>query len=516
MERSPDEELVLHDPVTCAAGVDGIARFSEESALRGLDRELSDPGALDDLLAYGHGGSTIAQDFDGDGDIDLMFGRFDGPPDLYLNDGGGSFDRVLDTGIVLPTMIPFETTSMSAVDLDDDRIPEILLGSGVQFVLYRSTGTGTFGEFEDVYFQASAPRMDFLTHNWGDPDGDGDLDLLFASASSNVGDEGDPEVLLWQDDGAFDRTTTLDNGRGTTSLLGLFTDMDGDQNQDIFIPSDNGPPSSLWRNDGGTTPEFTDVAEGVGTDIVMAAMGVDLVDLDGDGLLDYCMTDVGPPRCLQSHVSDTYFETGLGLGLVPEDWIGSNGTVGWSFDFADFDADGHLDAAQASGPFPMEGEVVDLLDWPDLLWHGSPDGTFRDATEETGFGDVDNHVGLVTADFDGDGFLDIVTAGPKETPKLHMNECSDGAWMMVELVGPEGNSEGIGAQVQIRAGQIHQTREVQSLRGLSQGPSRVHFGLGDEEALDVLTVRWPDGAVSNFADIPAYRMVTVAHPSLID
>ncbi len=229
VERSPDEELVLHGPVTCAAGVDGIARFCEESALRGLDRELSDPGALDDLLAYGHGGSTIAQDFDGDGDIDLMFGRFDGPPDLYLNDGGGSFDRVLDTGIVLPTMIPFETTSMSAVDLDDDRIPEILLGSGVEFVLYRSTGTGTFGEFEDVYFQASAPRMDFLTHNWGDPDGDGDLDLFFASASSNVGDEGDPEVLLWQDDGAFDRTTTLDNGRGTTSLLGLFTDMDGDQ-----------------------------------------------------------------------------------------------------------------------------------------------------------------------------------------------------------------------------------------------------------------------------------------------
>ena len=86
---------------------------------------------------------------------------------------------------------------------------------------------------------------------------------------------------------------------------------------------------------------------------------------------------------------------------------------------------------------------------------------------------------------------------------------------MIELVGPLGNSEGVGAQVEVRDGDYRQVREVQTLRGLSQGPSRIHFGLGDRDSVARVTVRWTDGTTSNFEDVPTRRTATVAHPSRV-
>ena len=510
---SPDDELTLGEEIVCSEPVDGPERFFEDGVARGLDRALSDPGAVDELLAYGHGGSTVAQDLEGDGDIDLVFGRLDGPPDIYLNDGQARFSR-LEAELALPTERRFETTSVSGVDVDDDGRVDLLLGNGGWFLLFRGEGDGAFAAYEELHIEAEQPRKEFLTHAWGDPDGDNDLDLLLPSTSMGQG-EGDPELILFQDAGSWDDPLLLDNGVGTTTLLGLFTDVDSDHDQDVFIPSDLGPPSTLWENDGGV---FTEVASAVGTDIVMAAMGIDAADINGDGLLDYCMTDVGPLRCLQSDASGIYLEPGPGLGLTPSDWVGQAGTVGWSFDFADFDADGRLDAAQSSGPFPEEdiGNDIDFFDWPDLLWFGDDDGRFADVTADVGFGDIGNNVGLVTADFDGDGFLDIVTAGPLRPPSLFMNRCSDGGWLLVDLVGPLGNVEGIGAAVEVRAGDHRQLREVQTLRGLSQGPSEVHFGVGARDRVDRVTVRWTDGTTSSFEDVPTRRRVTIAHPSRVE
>jgi enediyne biosynthesis protein E4 len=509
---SPTEELSIGDEVVCVDPVSGMGRFSEQSQTRGLTRGLSDPGAIKEPLAWGHGGSTVAQDMDADGDIDLVFGRFDGDPDIYVNDGTGNFARREITLEVPPRL--FETVTISAQDMDGDDKTDLILTNEGWVLLYRALGDYLYAPFEEIHIEDGSPRHGWLTHTWGDPDGDNDLDLLLPTSTNNGG-EGDPELLVWNEDGVFGEPTRLDNGVGTTTLVGLFTDVDGDQDSDIFIPSDLGPPSTMWRNDAGA---FTEIAESVGAAVSMAGMGVDAADLNGDGLLDYCITDVGPPRCLQSDPSGIYVEPGAALGLTPAEWIEHAGTIGWSLDFADFDADGNLDLAQSGGPFPKEDseEEVTFFDWPDLLWSSDDDGQFTDVTAEAGFGDIANHTGLATADFDGDGFLDIVAAGPINTPVLHMNTCGAGGWLMVELVGPLGNNEGFGAQVEIEDGTYRQTREVQSLRGISQGPSRIHFGLGNRDEVDRLTVRWPDGETSNFAAVPTRRQVTVAHPSRVE
>jgi len=347
IELSPDEAITLGAEVVCGSPSAGMNRFLPQAVERGIDRPLSDTAAIDEFLAYGHGGSTIAQDLDADGDIDLIFGRLDGPPDAYVNDGAGHFEHV-DLGIEFPPGRRYETTSISAVDLDGDRLPEILTGNGGWFLLFRPVAPLSYGEAEQVHLEEETPRMDLLTHAWGDPDGDNDLDLLLPSTSMTRG-EGDPELIITQNDGVLDEITQLDNGVGTTTLVGLFTDVDGDHDQDVFIPSDLGPPSTLWVND---ADGFTERAPELGTDIVMAAMGVDAADLNGDGLLDYCMTDVGPPRCLQSHASGMYLEPGPGLGLTPSAWVETAGTVGWSIEFADLDADGNLDWRSPPAPSP--------------------------------------------------------------------------------------------------------------------------------------------------------------------
>ena len=83
-----------------------------------------------------------------------------------------------------------------------------------------------------------------------------------------------------------------------------------------------------------------------GADLEMAAMGLDSADLNADGQLDYCITDVGRPLCLVSQGDGLYAEGGASLGVYP-DGVGGAGaflsTVGWSLDFADLDNDGWMD-----------------------------------------------------------------------------------------------------------------------------------------------------------------------------
>ena len=56
-------------------------------------------------------------------------------------------------------------------------------------------------------------------------------------------------------------------------------------------------------------------------------------------------------------------------------------------------------------------------------------------------------------------------------------------------------------------------RELYTLRGQGQGPSRFHFGFGDAEAADILRIEWPDGTVSEAEQVPGRRFVRVEHPN---
>jgi hypothetical protein len=88
--------------------------------------------------------------------------------------------------------------------------------------------------------------------------------------------------------------------------------------------------------------------------------------------------------------------------------------------------------------------------------------------------------------------------------------CGDAHWIELSLEGPAPDTRAVGAVVEVVAGE-HKWRRFVTGGGTSlysTGPSEVHVGLGDAEVVDV-TVRWPDGVVSEHPGLPADRRVSI-------
>ncbi len=499
----------------CDDPVSGIDRFTEEGAARGLTAVLPSTEEVYGTVLTGRGGSLAVEDLDADGDVDVLAGGFDGTIDVYENDGSGMF-----THSELSFRL-FGSDSLEAIavgDLDGDGLPEVILPANRRFITFENRGSLIFDEGRSVSVAPEDARRTFLTGTLGDVDGDGDLDLSLPSIGTpsesldEDAGEGDPDPLVLWESGAWTLYDELDGtGEGSRCRAATFTDRDRDGDADLFVVSDSGPPSSFWRNDGpdgGGALVLEDDASAIQADLVMAAMGLDGWDFNQDGLLDYCISDLGPPRCLQSEPDGGYTQIQSTLSLTPDAPVTARfPTVGWSLDLTDLDNDGHVDMVQASGP-EHASYAAGVSDFPDLMWQGRGDGTFEDVTAEAGFGDVGSHAGLATADVDGDGWQDVLVVGPGESPLLWMNRCGEDHWLQLELVAAGPNTTAIGAVVEAEVGDTIQLREVLSLRGPGQRPTRLHFGLGDADTVERLTIWWPDGSVTEATDVPVDRVVT--------
>jgi hypothetical protein len=86
-----------------------------------------------------------------------------------------------------------------------------------------------------------------------------------------------------------------------------------------------------------------------------------------------------------------------------------------------------------------------------------------------------------------------------------------GHWLQIKLVGGKRNRQAIGAQVTVVTPDGAQKKEVGSSEGsfFSQGHYRLYFGLGPHSQADLITVRWPDGIVTEYKSIDGDRLLTI-------
>lgn len=507
----PGPAFTLGDEQPCESPTSGWSRFTEVGVERGLT-EIAVDEDTDDYPVLGFETMVVAEDVDLDGDIDLLIAGASWLPTVWLNDGTAHFTK----GPAIPPGPVDEPDLFGLADLDGNRLPDLV---GNQFYggawVALNLGEGAFSEITHVPpgIPGKAPATGIAL---GDVDFDGDVDAVVSGGAEDHNSvDVPPTVLLTNEAGELTATGTLNEGFGVNAIGTTFTDRDWDGVPEILqVTGTDSPglPNAWWAYDGG----WSDIAPELGVDLNLAGMGVAVTDLNDDGFMDFCGSDVGAPLCMQSLPDGTYVEVGQALGIEPaerfdEQWS----TLGWAMRFADLDADGETELLQASG-YDRESWFRDLVGWPDLLWsRDQAGGGFTDVSAAAGFDLAEDHYGIAEADFDGDGWLDVATAGPLAPPRLFLNSCGAGGWLDVELLGATINASALGARVEVEAGGRVWKREVLGPKGSGQSPSRAHVGVGDFDAVDRLTIRWPDGQVTEATDLPTRRTVVARHPEFV-
>jgi hypothetical protein len=535
-DPDPNRVIVTPGPI-CAEPATGVDRWLlVPPAAHGIvDAPDADPTAS---ACPRVPGALVASDLDGDGDPDLVFGRRQGFPRIFENDGTGSFVEA-DPGAAGPGR---DGLAVLAADLTGDRLPELILtGEGFAAVA-RNLGGLRFADPEFVWFEETYPVTCYQTASVGDVDGDGDLDMLLPGFDP-VQEEGVvPEgavpatgtwdrLLLGDGTGRFTHVLDLGPPGGPwLSMLGVFTDRDGDGDLDILLMPDRGrdgrPGATFFRNDGldaDGIPQLVDDAAALGADIHPDGMGMIAEDLTGDGRTDYCVSDLlGELRCLIAQDAGGYVEAGAALGLAAAvgahpDWDVLSGQWSpWSIEALDYDADGDLDILAAAGAPPGPGGVA--FTWlpgvqPDALFERTPEG-YEDVSVAHAWWEPGGwSYGLAVADLSRDGWPDVVQARYAELPIVRANRCGVNHWVIVDLDGPVGNRQGFGATVEVVSDGVTQSRQLPSLRTVGQSAAELHFGLGSATLVDSLTVRWTDGEITELDALPVDAFVRVRHPS---
>jgi hypothetical protein len=91
---------------------------------------------------------------------------------------------------------------------------------------------------------------------------------------------------------------------------------------------------------------------------------------------------------------------------------------------------------------------------------------------------------------------------------------SQNHWIGLKTVGTRSNRDGIGAKITVTAGTRKLVDEVRSGSSyISQNDLRVHFGLGQTAKVDSVEIRWPNGLVEHFENLPVDAIHTLKEGS---
>ncbi len=320
------------------------------------------------------------------------------------------------------------------------------------------------------------------------------------------------QTLFWKSNKLFRN----DGGAGFVEIQGalgandsrhsrsaVWGDYDNDGDMDMYVVNGCGERCSLYRNDVATIGLFTDVtAETNVGDVGRYANGGCWGDYDNDGDLDLYLAKCersGLNRLYRNDVSTlgTFTEVGKSLGVA--DNIDS-----FHASWGDYDNDGDLDLY-----------VVNDAREPSRLYR-------NEISEGKGFvetGEMANEgaaIGGSWGDFDGDGDIDYYLVGSHigyaMTNRLYQNNNSENGnhWLYINAIGTISNRAAIGTTIKVVAGDLVQTRYVESTSDFgSQNSLPVEFGLGAHSTVDSVIINWPSGRVQNLTDVEVNQFLTV-------
>ena len=494
-------------------------------------------------LFFGSGVAWL--DFDQNGRPDLFFcqGRawfqdsVQGSPDdghsncLYRNLGDGTFaDVTLNAGLA-----DADYSMGTAVgDYNNDGFADLYVNNFGNNDCYRNNGDGTFTELaaglgiDDGRYGSSC--------TWADIDRDGDLDLFVVNYLKidlknyplchrmKDGQEissvchprylpGEHDVLYRNEgDGTFTDITEIAGlmSEPPRQGLGITTaDLDADGDLDFYVANDS-VPNQLWINQG--NGRFCDEGMLSGTSVNRdgqreAGMGVAIGDIEGDGRFDLFVTNYfNESNTLYRNQGELFFlDVTDELGVRAPSWT----RLGLGVSLFDADGDGWLDLFVANGHvedgLEESGRDEPFAQLPQLFQNDSGK-RFWDISDAVGDYFRRQVVGraVATADFDGDGRLDLAVLHLNGPAALLRNETQSAANVLqVELIGRQSDRDAIGAVLEVVVGNRKLLRLRKGSSGyLSCDEARLVIGIGQSPTVDRLLVHWPSGHRERWCSLP--------------
>ncbi|HUG41618.1 MAG TPA: CRTAC1 family protein [Longimicrobiales bacterium] len=510
-----------------------IGRFDEIAHELGVD-------------VLGHAGGAVMDDFDGDGNLDIVASSWHLSDQLrlFLNRGDGTFEDVTRAaGLEGLT----GGLNLAQADYDNDGHLDLLVlrGAWTEYgepnSLLRNNGDGTFEDVtEAAGLLSSHPTQ---TASWGDYDNDGHLDLYIGNENAAgrgmnaaAGEAGGQAAALRPNqlfhnngDGTFtDRAAEA--GVDVTGFVKAvqWGDIDGDGRLDLYV-SRLGEPNLLFRNEGPDSAgrwRFTDVTARAGVAEPMASFPIWFWDFDDDGRLDLLVSgyqgtpddlaaeylglphDGERPRLYRNQGDGTFAEVGREVGL---DRVlltmGSN--------FGDLDNDGYEDFYAGTGEAHLQTIV------PNRMFRNAGGERFQEVTASGGFGHLGKGHGVAFGDIDHDGDQDIYVTmggaydGDVARNVLFRNPGHGNRWITLRLEGVRSNRSAIGARVRVTVSTedggtrtLHRT--VSSGGSFGANSLQQEIGLGRATAVEAVEVTWPaTGATDRFTGVELDRIYRV-------
>lgn len=517
-------------------------QFVESSAAAGLPGDDERP-----LGGDGWGTGAAFFDIDNDGDLDLYVCNYDASNLLFINRGDGTFDeRAADYRLdivdacLMPAVADYDCDGDLDIYLAVNRYLEekkfrrddlFYWHDGMEFLRPSVAKYFTIRRHFDRAEQLNmwAGRKDRLLRNEGP-------DKSFSDVSEQMGLQ-----------------------RGDT-LSATWWDYDHDGRPDLYVGNDMAAPDRLFHNN--RDGAFDDVTLHSLPHTPWMSMGSSVGDINNDGLIDLLAADMSfrthyKDKATMGDMSSRFrnvgyfphdqlmrnalfvntgterFQEAANLaGLASTDWT-------WTAKLADLDNDGRLDAFFTNGtPVNLAGAsesevlrsdsiTIDTSELrkqyrvrkpvleTNLAYQNLGDLNFVDRSQAWGLDQLGMSFAAVHADLDRDGDLDLVVANLDQPPSIYRNDSQENG-LLIQLQGKRSNRFGVGVELTLASQQGRQLQQVFPVSGFqSCQEAIVHFGLGKQNELHRLTVRWPSGAEQCFEDLKSGQHYCIEEPETI-
>jgi tetratricopeptide (TPR) repeat protein len=464
-------------------GTSDVSRSNENSTFSGAPLKFKGiseiPGSSIENGAKAKNAVLAIADYDAQGNMYLyssylLAGASSSKSYLSISQMGTFKDCVVTGGIDHKG----EDLDATFADYDNDGYQDLFIATTNGIIVYKNKGDGTFSRVTEDIGLHNADNVNKIL--FADFDQDGDLDMYVSQKGGN-------KFFRNNGDGTFTENAAAmglsGDKEGITNMD--FGDWDNDGDLDIIGLKENGGIELLNNN---RHSKFTDISNSVGlNNSKYAGSAITFGDYNNDGRLDILIAGGSGGKCFllkndgENFTVDEKASEQLSNAL--------KGIEVFNVAFADYDNDGHQDIVVA-------GVNADNSKRGVRLFHNDDSKGFSDVStllpENVMQG---SHIAIADYNFDGD--RDIFIGGPDGIRLARNDGGNNNNYVQVQLTGlsfgnNKNNRLGIGAQVELKSGDLYQLKTV-------KGPL-TEFGVGSRTKLDALRIIWPNGVAQTIVD----------------